>query len=91
MQSILELVASGRSGNSYLWFLMQCYLNIPKKLRRQARVAFVWYPKERTDLKIIHDENNVPKDHEFVTVRDFLKSSKHVYTYKMNITVDLGK
>lgn len=47
--------------------------------------------QKKGHLKIIHDENNVPKDHEFVTVRDFLKSSKHVYTYKINITVDLGK
>ena len=34
---------------------------------------FVWYPKERTDLKMIHDENDVLTDYELVVVRNFLK------------------
>ena len=32
---------------------------IPKNLRRQAKAIFVWYPKERRDLKMVHDENDV--------------------------------
>ena len=51
---------------------------IPKNLRRQAKAIFVWYPKERADLKMIHDENNVLTDDELVVVRDFLRTSKHV-------------
>ena len=48
-----------------------------KNLRRHAKAIFVWCPKERADLKIIHDENNVLTDDELVVVRDQLKNSKH--------------
>ena len=57
-QSLLELAISGRHRDHYLWSLAQSYSAIPKNLRRQARAIFVWYPKERVVLKIIHDENN---------------------------------
>ena len=43
---------------------------------------FVWYPKERGDLTMIHDENNVLTDDELVVVRDSLRN------YEMNILVD---
>ena len=42
---------------------------------------FVWYPKERADLKIIHDKNDVLTNDELVVVRNFLKESKHVCLY----------
>ena len=45
-------------------------------------VIFVWYPKERGDLKMIHDENNVLTDDELVVVKDSLRN------YEMNILVD---
>ena len=35
----------------------------------------MWYPKERADLKAIHDENNVLTDDELVAARDFLRES----------------
>ena len=76
-QPILELAISGRHRDHYLWLLMQPYSFISKNLRRQAKAIFVWYPKERTDLKMIHDENNVLTDDELVIVRDFLRTSKH--------------
>ena len=57
---------------------------IPKNLRRQAKAIFVWYPKERADLKMIHDENNVLTDDELVIVRDFLRMSKHACLYIQN-------
>ena len=41
----------------------------------------MWYPKERPDLKMIHDENNVLTDDELVVVRGQLKKSKHVCLY----------
>ena len=40
-------------------------------LRRQAKAISVWYPKERADLKMIHDENNVLTNDELFVVRDF--------------------
>ena len=55
-----------------------------KNLRRQAKIIFVWYLKERTDLKMIHDENNVLTDDELVIVRGMLKESKHACLYKRN-------
>ena len=45
-------------------------------------VIFVWYPKERGDLKMILDENNVLTDDELVVVKDSLRN------YEMNILVD---
>ena len=68
-QSLLQLSISGRHWGHYLWLLTQSYSAIPKNLRRQAKAIFVWYPKERADLKMIHDENNVLTDDELVVVR----------------------
>ena len=83
-QSLLELAISGRHRDHYLWLLTQSYSAIPKNLRRQAKAIFVWYPKERPDLKMIHDENNVLTDDEFVIVRSLLKESKHACLYIRN-------
>ena len=55
-----------------------------KNLRRQAKVVFVWYPKEREDLKVIHDENDVLTDDELVVVRGLLRKSKHAFLYIQN-------
>ena len=76
-QLLLELSISGRHRGHYLWLLTQSYSAIPKNLRRQAKAIFVWYPKERGDLKMIHDENDVPTDDELVIVRGILRKSKH--------------
>ena len=83
-QSLLELAISGRHRNLYLWILTKSYSAIPKNLRRQAKAIFVWYPKERGDLKMIHDENNVLTDDELVIVRGLLKESKHACLYIRN-------
>ena len=81
-QPLLELSISGRHRGHYLWLLTQSYSAIPKNLRRQAKAIFVWYPKERGDLKMIHDENDVLTDDELVVARNFLKKSKHACLYK---------
>ena len=39
--------------------------------------TLLWYPKERADLKKIHDGNSVLTDDKFVIVRGFLKLSKY--------------
>ena len=64
--------------------LTQSYTAIPKKLRRQAKAVFLWYPKERADLKAIHDENDVLTDNKLVFVRGLLKKSKHACLYIEN-------
>ena len=79
---MLELAISSRHREHYLWLLTQSDSAVPKNLRRQDMVIFVWYPKERGDLKMIHDENNVLTDDEFVVVKDSLRN------YEMNILVD---
>ena len=69
-QSLLGLAISGRHCNHYLWLLIQSLLAIPRNLRRQTRAIFIWYPKERVDVKMMHDENNVLPDDGLVIVRD---------------------
>ena len=76
-QPLLELSISGRHQGHYLWLLTQSCTAIPKNLRRQAKAIFIWYPKERGDLKMIHEENDVLTDDELVVVRSLLKKSKH--------------
>ena len=44
----------------------------------------MWYPKERSDFKMIHDENNVLTDDELVVVSDFFKKLKHACLYIQN-------
>ena len=80
-QPLLELSISGRHRGHYFWLLTQSYPAIPKNLRRQAKTIFVWYPKERGDLKRIHDEKDVLADDELFVARNFLKKSKHVCLY----------
>ena len=80
-QPLLELSISGRHRRHYLWPLTQSYTTVQKNLRRQAKAIFVWYPKERGDLKAIHDENDVLTDNELVVARDFFKKSKYAYVY----------
>ena len=43
----------------------------------------MWYPKEKADLKAIHDENDVLPDDELV-VRGLLRKSKHACLYIKN-------
>ena len=67
-QPLLDLSISGRHRGHYLWLLTQSYTVILKNLRRQSKAIFVWYPKERADLKTIHEENDVLTDDELVVV-----------------------
>ena len=44
----------------------------------------MWYLKQRADLKMIHDENDVLTDDELVAARNLLKKSKHACLYIQN-------
>ena len=83
-QLLLELSTSGRHRGHYLWLLTQSYKGISKKLSEQVKAIFVWYPKARIDLKMIHDENVVLTDDELVVARNFFKKSKHACLYVRN-------
>ena len=58
-QPLLELAISGRHQEHSLWLLMQSYTAVPKNIRRQAKMLYVWYPKNRTDLNVIHEDNDI--------------------------------
>ena len=73
-QSLLELAILDRHRDHYLWLLKQSYSDRPTYLTRQAKAIFVWHSKERADLKMIYDENNVLTDDELVIARDFLRT-----------------
>ena len=81
---LIKALTRGRYQNHYLRLLPQSHSAIPKTLRIQAKIMFVWYPKERGDLKMIHDENDVLTDDELVVARNFLKKSRHACLYIQN-------
>ena len=83
-QPLLELSISGRHRGHYLWLLTQSYSAILKNLRRQAKAIFVWYPKERRDLKVIHEQNDVLTDNELIVARKFFKKSRYACLYIHN-------
>ena len=76
-QSLLELVISGRRRGHSLWLLTQLYTAVPNNIRRQAKMLYVWYPKNRTDLNTIHEENDVIGLEELARVKAQLKWGKH--------------
>ena len=76
-QPLLELAVSGRHRAHSLWLLTQSYTAIPKIIRRQAKMLYIWYPKNRTDLNVIHKENDVIEMGELARVKAQLKRGKH--------------
>ena len=76
-QLLLELAISGRHRAHSLWLLTQSYTSVPNNIRRQAKMLYVWYPKNRTDLNVIHEENDVIEKEELVRVKAQLKRGKH--------------
>ena len=76
-QPLLELAISGRHRQHSLWLLTQSYTTVPNNIRRQAKMLYVWYPKNRTDLNIIHEENDIIEMEELARVKAQLKRGKH--------------
>ena len=72
-QPLLELAISGRHRNHSLWLSTQSYTAVPSNIRRQAKMLYVWYPKNRKDLSIIHEENDVIEMGELAKVKAQLK------------------
>ena len=58
-QPLLGLAISGRHRGYSLWLLTQSYTAISNNIRRQAKMLYVWYPKNGTDLNTIHEENDI--------------------------------
>ena len=76
-QPLLELVISGIHRGHSLWLLTQSYTAIPNNIRRQAKMLYVWYPENRTDLNTIHKENEIIEMGELARVKAQLKWGKH--------------
>ena len=76
-QPLLELAISSRHRQHSLWLLTQSYTAIPNNIRRQAKMLYVWYPKNRTELNTIHEENDVIEMEELARVKAQLKWGKH--------------
>ena len=76
-QPLLELAISGRHRDHSLWLLTQSYTVVPNNIRRQPTMLCVWYPKNRTDLNTIHEENDVIGLEELARVKTQLKRGKH--------------
>ena len=77
-QLLLELAISGRHRGHSLWLLTQSYTAVPNNIRRQAKMLYVWYPKNRTDLNVIHEENDVIEmQEELAGIKKQLKQGKH--------------
>ena len=72
-QPLLELAISVRHRGHSLWLLTA----IPNNIRRQAKMLYIWYPKNRTDLNTIHEENDVTGPEELARVKAQLKWGKH--------------
>ena len=68
-QPLLELAISGRHRGHSLWLLTQSYTDVPNNIRRQAKMLYVWYPKNRTDLNTIHEENDIIGPEELARVK----------------------
>ena len=71
--SLLDLAVFGRHRGHSLWSLTQSYTAIPNNIRRQAKMLYIWYPKNRTDLKVIHEENDIIEIEELANVKAQLK------------------
>ena len=78
---LLELAISGRRRKHSLWLLTQSYTAIPKNLRRQKKQLFVWYPSEKSDLKMIDEETNLMEAHDLLKIKEQLKNEKHACLY----------
>ena len=77
-QLLLELAISGRHRGHSLWLLTQSYTAIPNNIRTQAKMLYIWYPKNTKDLKVIHEENDVIEmQEELANVKEKLKRGKH--------------
>ena len=71
------LLISGHHRQHSLWLLTQSYTAIPNNIRRQAKMLYVWYPRNRTDLNTIHEENDIIGLEELARVKAQLKWGKH--------------
>ena len=76
-QPLLGLAISGRHRGHSLWLLTQSYTAVPNSIRREAKMLYIWYPKNRMDLNTIQKENDIKGPKELARVKAQLKWGKH--------------
>ena len=76
-QPFLELAISRCHRQHSLWLLTQSYTAVPNNIRRQVKMLYVWYHKNRTDLNTIHEEHDIIGPGELANVKEKLKQGKH--------------
>ena len=76
-QPLLELAISGCHRQHSLWLFTQSYTAVPNNIRRKAKMLYVWYSKNRTDMNTIHEENDIIETEELARVKAQLKQGKH--------------
>ena len=76
-QPLLKLAISGRHRGHSVWLLTQSYTAVPNNIRRQAKMLYIWYPRNRTNLNTIHEENDPIGPKELARVKAQLKQGKH--------------
>ena len=69
-QPLLELAILGRHRQHSLWLLTQSYTAVPNNVRKQAKMLYVWYPKNRIDQKIIPEKNHIIETKELARVKE---------------------
>ena len=79
---LLELAISGRHRGHSLRLLTQSYTAVPNNIRRQAKMLYIWYPKNRMDLNTIHEENDVIGPEELAGVKAQLKRGTYLPNYE---------
>ena len=76
-EPLLELAISGRHRQHSLWLLTQSFTAVPNNIRRQAKMLYVWYLKNRMDLNTIHEKNDIIETGELARAQAKLKRGKH--------------
>jgi hypothetical protein len=80
--ALLDTSVIGRHMNHYLWMLTQRYKKIPLTVRDQLKQLWIWYPKNRNEFELIHNENHIIESQEEIKhVKNQLKDSKHGCLY----------
>ena len=62
--------------------IISIFLSIPKNVRRQAKMLYVFNQKDRNELKLIHDENDCVPDDSFQSIKNELKKINIVVWFK---------
>ena len=73
---LIEKISNLLTGNKTLFLIddiTQSHTAVPNNIRREAKMLYVWYLENRTDLNTVHEENDVIGPEELAKVKAQLK------------------